>query len=633
MTRRRPALFVWLLLLAPGTALWAAPPNPAPPISGIVSHMERPVSGALVVFYNVDEATLTRSRTASDGTFVVVSAPAGVYDLIAVKKGYQPAMQRVWHQADAKQVSAVHIELAALSTEAKKQPVSESLWELRDRLPVDVLREIEIEATSTPQAAGKGIRSNGALAGEVRAVGDLATSESAVAHTAVDLRGGLPNGWKYDLRGNYSALTDPSGNSGAVVTDNSGMTTGNAAGLALDVATSPLDRLSLQTQRNTLSFHEEGPASLQTHGVSWSRGVEEGTVESVAARYIEEDNLYRATSFGTSFTPIASRTWEVRANYARPAGDSPGVAVSMTYRHRDATVGPSAVAADGTFIVSAPDADLSASASTKIADRAQVEGGVVARYLAGGYGVAPMAAARYDLGNNNAVYVKGLIRARESDNIGAGTTMPLVTSIHDQSDATARKALAFGIQRQAGNDGSYVVEVSSQRVGETVRAFFEGDFLTDFDSVYFFDGNLIRQYRAGVTHRLSNTVSGTVNALYGQIGGDVAAPSAAAYGITSNRGHYWTASASVEVIPTKTGVALLFHGSRQTLDTAAAMHANDSSKIALSVSQDLSVIGVSPFGSICRLLVAIESGRSTATGDREDAPMTKRLLGGVAVSF
>src|SRR5262249_24500127 len=260
MTRRRPALFVWLFLLAPGTALWAAPPAPAPPISGIVSHMERPISGALVVFYNVDEATLTRSRTASDGTFVVVSAPPGVYDLIAVKKGYQPAVQRVWHQADARQVSAVHIELAALSTEAKRQPVSESLWELRDRLPGDVLREIEIEETSPPQAAGNRLHSKSGVAGEVRAVGDLATSDSAVARTALDVRGGLPNGWRYDLRGDYSALTDPNGNSGAIVSDNSGTTTGNAAGLALDVATSPLDRLSVQTRRNTLSFHDEGPA-------------------------------------------------------------------------------------------------------------------------------------------------------------------------------------------------------------------------------------------------------------------------------------------------------------------------------------------------------------------------------------
>jgi hypothetical protein len=368
--------------------------------------------------------------------------------------------------------------------------------------------------------------------------------------------------------------------------------------------------------------------------VSWSRdgGAEEGTVESVAARYIEETNLYRATASGTTFSPIASRTWEVRANYARPAGDSPGVSVAMTYRHREGTVGPSGVSTDGTFLLSAPDADLSASASAKLSSNALVEAGVVARYLSGGYGVAPTATVRYDLGDQTAVFVRGLWRARESG-IGVGTTMPLVASIDDRGEATSRKGFAFGLQRRAGDGGSYLIEVSSQRVGEAVRAFFEGDFLTDFDSVYFFDGNLVRQYRATATHRLSDTVSGSINALYGTIGSDVAAPSADAYGISSNRGHYWSARASVEIIPTHTGVAVLVRGSRQTLETAAAPHSNDSAKVAVSVSQDLSVVGLSPFGSACKLLMALESARSTAAGDREDTPTTRRLLGGLAISF
>jgi hypothetical protein len=589
--------------------------------------MERPIAGALVVFYNLEEATLTRSRTAPDGTFVVASAPVGVYDLIAVKKGFRPGLQRVWHQADPQRVSAVHIELASLAPEARGLPVIESLWELRDRLPVDVLREIELAETPAPApGAGNRLALSRSMGGEVRSVGDLGANDSSLSRTAVGVRGGLPNGWHYDLRGDFAAVSD------STSTDNAAATTGNAAGLALDVATSPLDRVSLETRRNSLSFHDEGPASLQTHGLSWSRGAEEGTVESVAARYVEETNLYRATSSGTSFSPVASRTWEVRANYARPASDSPGVSVAMTYRHREGTVGPSGVSNDGTFFVSSPDADLSASTSAKISSRAQVEGGVVARYLSGGYGVAPMAAVRYDLGDRTAVFVKGLWRVKESGT-GTGTAMPLVAAIDDRGEATARKGFAVGLQRQAGNDGSFLLEVSSQRVGEAVRAFFEGDFLTDFDSIYFFDGNLIRQYRARGTHRLSDTVSGTVSALYGSIASDVAPQSVAAYGIASNRGHFWSARASIEVIPTRTGVALLVRGSRQTLETAAAPHSNDSAKVAVSVSQDLSVVGVAPFGSACRLLMALESARSTAAGDREDAPMTKRLLGGLAISF
>jgi len=85
-------------------------------------------------------------------------------------------------------------------------------------------------------------------------------------------------------------------------------------------------------------------------------------------------------------------------------------------------------------------------------------------------------------------------------------------------------------------------------------------------------------------------------------------------------------------VPTRTGVAVIVRGVRQSLATAAALRSNDSRKIAISLAQDLSVVGVNPFGSVCKLLVALESARSAPlVGD--DSPSTSRLLGGVAISF
>ncbi|HLN59815.1 MAG TPA: hypothetical protein VK416_14730, partial [Thermoanaerobaculia bacterium] len=71
---------------------------------------------------------------------------------------------------------------------------------------------------------------------------------------------------------------------------------------------------------------------------------------------------------------------------------------------------------------------------------------------------------------------------------------------------------------------------------------------------------------------------------------------------------------------------------RQSLATAAALRSNDSSKIAVSLAQDLSVVGVNPFGTVCKLLVALESARSVALTNDESLS-TNRLLGGVAISF
>lgn len=626
MRRRRPGVLTWLLpLLASGGSLLASPP--APPISGVVSHLEAPVASALVIFYNLGDTSLTRSRTAADGTFLLASAPVGVYDLIAYKKGFLPALVRLWHQGAREEVSAVHIQLKAKTGTSRGRGATSSVWELRDRLPADVLREITLEDAADSPGPFDRLRLDRLIGGELRTVADMSSGDTSLSRTALGVRGGLPNGWRYDLHGDYAAVSPSSGASDASTSSQ----TGNAAGLALDVSTSPLDRVRLTTRRHTISLHDDRAASLQTHGVSWSRGSEEGHVESVAARYVEETNLYRSTSAGTSVFPLASRTWEVKGSYARPANDSPGSSVAMSYRRREGTVGPSGVGSDGVFLLSAPDADLSASASVKLSSRAQVEGGVVARYLAGGYGIAPRAAARYDVGNRTYVFVRGLYRVLESGT-GSGTVMPLVVSIEENGEAVSSRGLAVGLERRIQDGIAFQVEASSLRVNEAVRAFFEGDFLTDFDSLYLFDGNVIRQYQATGSHRLSGKMSGSVALRYGTIGAGVAPQSVASYGIAANRGYFWSARAAVEVAPTRTGLAVLVRGVRQRLETPAALSANDSDKIAVSVAQDLSVVGLTPFGSACKLLLAIESARSTAK-ERETPSTSSRLLGGVAIAF
>jgi hypothetical protein len=211
--------------------------------------------------------------------------------------------------------------------------------------------------------------------------------------------------------------------------------------------------------------------------------------------------------------------------------------------------------------------------------------------------------------------------------------LPLVASIEENGEAAARRGIAVGLERRSGDEASFRIEASDQRVSEAVRAFFEGDFLTDFDSIYLFDGNTVRQYQATGRHRLTDTVEGNVALRYGSIQGGPVSESAAAYGIGDNRGRFWSARAAVEVVPTHTGVALVVRGVRQHMGGLAASRANQSNKIAVSLAQDLSVVGGTPFGSICKLLLALEAARSTARADREEPVATSRLMGGVAISF
>jgi hypothetical protein len=457
-------------------------------------------------------------------------------------------------------------------------------------------------------------------------VTDIAPGDSSLSRAAVGVRGGLPNGWSYALQGDYAAVSDGHAN------PDPGSTTGNSTGFALDVAPSALDHVRVTTRRNQISFGDQSPTSLQAHQVMWDRGDEHGTVQSVAARYIEEAGLYRATAHGTSLFPLASRTWELNAGYARAATDTPGISVAMTYRRRESSGALSGVASGGMFLVAAPDADLSAAMSVRLGSKAQVEGGVLARYLAGGYGLAPRAMARYELAEGSFVFVRGLYRVAESGT-STGTVLPRVASIDDPNESASRRSVAAGFEHRGDEGASFRVQASQQRLDEVVRAFFDGDLLTDFDSVYLMSGNTVRQLDASGQHRLTQKLAGTVSVRYGTIDGAVKPESAAAYGVLDSKGRFWTARAGVEVLATKTGVALVLRGVRQSLATPAASLRNNSDKLAVSLAQDLSVIGVTPFGSICRLLVALEAARNTNMSERDDAPINKRLMTGVAVSF
>jgi len=632
MRRRNIAFALSFLLLTAASGPLLASPEPTPPISGVVRHAQSPVANVLVILYNLGDTSLTRVRTAEDGTFVLASAPVGVYDLIAYKRGFEPALQRLWHQSAADQVSAVAIELRTKGAKAAPAAAPTSIWELREKLPTDVLREVGLSVEEAPPSdiapapvAAQTVPVSKLLNGEVKTMTNVAAQSAStpLSKAEVGLHGGLPNGWQYGIAGDYAML----GNG-----DTAGeVTTGNAAGIALNVDPSAGEHVVVASRRNSLSFGDS-PASLQSHSVTWSRGAEEGRVESVAARYVEEANLYRATALGTTLFPLASRTWEVNANYGRPAGYNPGVSVGMTYRYKEASVGASGVGAEGAFLQSAPDADLSAGTSVKVTDALQLEGGVVGRYMGSAvsaYGIAPALTARYDFGPAE-LYVRGLYRVVGSTN-GLTSVMPRVASIEESQEPAATQSFAIGVNRRVGADSSLHFEVSQQRMGELVRAFFEGDFLTDFDSVYLLEGNSVRQYKASVEQRLTDTLSGSIDVRFGSIDGTVSPQSAAGYGIVSNTGRYWSARAAIQVLPTRTGIALLVRGIRQDLTTTASVVPNNSDKLALSVAQDLSVIGLTPFGADWKLLLALEQAQGTM--DLKDEATANRLLGGVAVAF
>jgi hypothetical protein len=215
-----------------------------------------------------------------------------------------------------------------------------------------------------------------------------------------------------------------------------------------------------------------------------------------------------------------------------------------------------------------------------------------------------------------------------------GTVLPRIGSIEETFEPASRVHYAAGLQTGVGSSSGLAVEVSEQEIDEVVRAFFEGEFLTDFDSIYLLPGNTLRQTKASARHKFTETVAGSVSASWGQVDGDIDAAASTVYGIQSADGNFWSARASVEILPTGTGVAILVRGVRQDLATPGATIENDTDRMAVSVAQDLAVLGITPFGSACKLLVALEQAKTSPQQERREEPVsTSRLMGGVAVAF
>ena len=171
----------------------------------------------------------------------------------------------------------------------------------------------------------------------------------------------------------------------------------------------------------TRSASATTPASLQANSVSWSRGNETGTVQSVAARYVEETNLYRASAPGHDILPDRLAHLGSPGQLLAARTDTPGVAVGMTYRHREAAVGPSGVGSQGAFIAVVPGRGPGGLRRPFGSPRARRSRAASSRATsAGGYGIAPRVVARYDVGDETYVFVSGLYRVAESG-IGSGT--------------------------------------------------------------------------------------------------------------------------------------------------------------------------------------------------------------------
>ena len=418
-------------------------------------------------------------------------------------------------------------------------------------------------------------------------------------------------------------------------------TTGNAAGLALDVAPSSDEHLTLVDPPQHALVRATSPASLQSHAVTWSRGAGAGLRRiRRGALHRRDEPLSGDRRWARRIFPLASRTLEVNGQYGRPATLTPRASRSAwptaTARRTSGrrawarTASSSSPLRTRTSRRRRPSRSATASSSRAASWRATSAPPAAT-------GSRPRQRVRYTIGQRHDALRPRPVPGRRLD--VAGHRRHAAHRVdRGEPGAGGRPAPSpSGFERNAGANSQLQIEVVAAAHGRAGPRVLRGRF-----------PDRLRQHLPARREQRP-AVQGLVHAaaLEHAVGqrrrcatarSTAASPRRARPATASSRtaGRFWSARASVEVLPTHTGIAVLVRGrSSRTSRRPAAKLANDSDKLALSVSQDLSVIGLTPFGAGWKLLVAVEN----AQGNRRSPPRrtspssANRLLGGVAVSF
>jgi Carboxypeptidase regulatory-like domain len=622
MTRAR-ALAVAFAASFLGLGIAAAAPATSP-VVGLVHHRSDPIPDAIVLVYNLGNATLSRSRTSDDGRFAFAAVAPGVYDVVAYKPGFLPSLIQLWHQATGETRTPLAIDLQPRGPGMPSISRNDDVWSLRSRLPADVLREIGWSDSDFHQPAAplKSVRLDHLFGGEMNSSTGVAGNGGSMTRGGVQFRGGLPNGWQYRLSGDYATV------SGATATF-ADASQGSSTGIALDVTPSSSQSIRAHAMRQALDFADGLPgARLATESISWSQGDEGGgdSESSVTARYWSEENLNRGSLalFATS-----SNDSQISGRFSQRFGADRSLAVAVTLRRREG-----AFSSDQTPVRrSMTDGDLSVSGRSAVAGPLSLEAGLVSRIRAGDARMAPRALAQYELAPGATIFVSGLYRVTGSD-VAGDAALPRLTTIDDDLGPASRYAIGAGFQTGDGSGNVARIQASERRVDEVARVFFEGDLLADVDSVYVFDGNRVREVTGHFSQRWAE-FNTALEARYGTIDGEVNPRVTEVSGVRDDAGHFWSARATLELRPTKTGIAVLVRSVRQNIGSPTGELANGADNLRLSVSQNLSVLGVAPFGSALRVLISYEAARRQRVDAEASAQVedVHRVMGGLALAF
>lgn len=639
MRANRPVIALLLGSLALAAGVAADPVPDAGRLAGRVLDTASPLPAAQVYTYQLVDRTLRLATTGGNGEFFFESLPAGLYKVIAFKRGFAPAvvmLTRASHQA------AQWVELQLVASGAENEGTAEDFWGLREQVPADVLREIEL-------AEGGGIRRLGDPGTQTAQQGFLAQmtaetgltqllggGDAALSGGDVRLQGNVL-GMRLSLDGDYRQLASQS--FATASTGPSGQTSSLALRLAGD-RESELDLRSRVDQLTTRVGGQELPVDFAQHGVRWSRAIGKTGESEILAQYTEESGLHAKGRIEPAAIPLASRSFRIEGSYTRELGDLGELRTALRYRERESDY--AAVAAAGIFSgESQRQFEAFGGGDLKLHPRVGLSYGLLGGLRDGDVALTPRAGADLRLSQNwhGRVLVSQRFDLAQDGNAWLAEFIPLLLAQEDPCDAAGLTCYELELRRSdSGSPGALALSVGGahREYDRTVRLYFSDDFFQQVDSLFLVPGDQIPELKLVLSRRLGERVFARLESTAASGGGgNYLSADLQPY---RNSVAYLVTSLDTRFAASSTGVLVAFQRLQQDLEPmlgplAATISQLDLERLELTVTQDLNVFFDLPATWAMRVNMELSRGTSSLLEDLPADEVRRRLTTGVSVRF
>jgi len=512
----RLTLALPLLLLAAGNA---RADSAGAPLTGRVLGSEGALSGALVIAYDPGRLISFPVLTGDEGSFELPSVPAGIYRIIALKKGFRAAGIRRLHSGSGD--TPILLKMQPAGTEdaetGRGNPTisQEDIWNIRASVTPDVLRQID--ALFVPERGQEsGIGRPGAIAGlpgsgasSVQSLlrGQVSAMTGPTAHdsnspgnqseTQLGLGGDLPGGGRWNLGAGFGKrrTIDSIGTSQAEVT--------------VDVETEKSSRLHWKSRQN--EFDDDRGAGerikqdrFESHQVVLEKAGDEGGNASFAARLIEENH------FGNEGTAAYSgRLVEIGAGFSTARLDQTGWGGAVRLRQEqfdDSGLGPESRSGNDP----ARTADVSLSGRSRFARNWILDFDTSSNLGVEGIDATPRIGLAWRVGGSAELRLalRGRIRMRDSEEGRPG--LPVFSEDDGILDRSERRSVILTLSSPRVFDSgqtpssiySYDIEIRYRTLDRDARLFLGTGPGGRFDEVVLPAGTVIREARISGGRRL-----------------------------------------------------------------------------------------------------------------------------------